>query len=112
MHVVHRRLEHAPQAQLARRTSSSISASRRALSGPTTVWSSSSPSVIRTVTSPSSLAVDPFEQRVERDLQVLERLERQVEANGETAEDEMRDVLKVGLARKGERDLVSHRGGA
>src|SRR3954447_25433222 len=54
------------------------------------------------------LGVGTVEDRVERDLEVLEVLDRQVEAHREPAEHEMRDTMEVPFARDRERDLVSH----
>src|SRR5207248_2257667 len=51
-------------------------------------------------------ALVALEQLAERDLQVLERVERQVEADGQAAEDEVRDPVEGPLARQREPDLV------
>src|SRR5207253_298559 len=50
------------------------------------------------------------EESVERELQVLERLERQVEPHREPAEHQVRDSVEVTLGRQGERDDVDAHG--
>src|SRR3954452_17334055 len=54
------------------------------------------------------LTVSPcaVEDRRERELEVLERLDRQPEAHGEAAEDEVSDAVELALVRKDECDLV------
>jgi hypothetical protein len=52
--------------------------------------------------------IGPAEDGVEGELEVLEVLDRQVEADRESAEHEVRDAVELGLARQRERDLVSH----
>src|SRR5581483_11735941 len=55
-----------------------------------------------------AVVVAAGEQRLERDLQVLELLVRQLEPGAEPADDEVRDVVEVLLRRQDERDLVAH----
>src|SRR5690349_24700522 len=52
--------------------------------------------------------VGAVEDRVERDLEVLEVLDRQVEPYSETTENEVRDPMELRITRDRERDLVSH----
>src|SRR5262249_60750003 len=52
--------------------------------------------------------LDPREQRVECELDVLEALDRQVEPCREASDDIRRDAAEVGVAWDRERDLVSH----
>ena len=58
------------------------------------------------VTLAVAAGVGAVEDRAERELEILQRLDRQVETERETAEHEMRDAMEFPLAREGERDLV------
>ncbi len=66
---------------------------------------------MRTVTAGGCAAVAASEQGRQCELEVLEVLERQVEACREPAEHQMRDTLEGRLPWQRERDLISHRVG-
>src|SRR2546425_11919577 len=55
----------------------------------------------------SRVGIGAHEDGVERKLEILEVLDRQVQANREPAENKVRDTVELGLARQRERDLVS-----
>src|SRR3954453_9584316 len=52
--------------------------------------------------------ISTAEDRIERELEVLEVLDRQVQPDREAAEHEVGDPMKLRRARERERDLVSH----
>jgi hypothetical protein len=49
-----------------------------------------------------------FEDRVERELKVLERLDRDVEADADSAQHEVRDAEERAISRHRQDDLVGH----
>src|SRR5829696_128483 len=55
-----------------------------------------------------AVALALLEEACERELQILEMLEREVEPDGEAAHDEVGDAEEVPVAREGQPDLVGH----
>src|SRR3954465_14689519 len=54
----------------------------------------------------AGLELEAVEDGIERELEVLEVLDGEAQAGGETAENEKRHTVESGLARKRQRDLV------